>query len=388
MRSRPIYLDYQASTPLAPEVAEAMAPWWGSTFGNPHSVTHTFGWNAREAVAAATAQAALALNADDEEIVFVSGATESCNLALRGCRNRNDPGRGKLVSVATEHPAVLDTLRALERDGRRVEIVPVGRDGLVDVRELAQAVDDETLVVSVMLANNEIGVLQPLPDIAEACRRAGAFLHTDATQGVGRVPVDVDALGVDLLSLSGHKIYGPMGIGALFVRDRSDLELQPLLAGGGQQRGVRPGTVPVPLAVGLGEALRVARMRLDGDSEHLRRLGELLLAALRRLVPELQVCGHEQRRVPGSLSVRVDGVLADAVIARCRGELAISTGSACSSGSATPSHVLTALGLDRPSALGGVRVSLGRPTTEAEVRDAAEVLSRAFLAAGAREPQG
>ena len=383
MRSRPIYLDYQASTPLAPEVAEAMSPWWGPAFGNPHSVTHTFGWDARDAVAAAMAQAALALNADDEEIVFVSGATESCNLALRGCRNRNDPGRGKLVSVATEHPAVLDSLRALEREGRCVAVVPVGPDGLVDVREVAEAVDDETLVVSVMLANNEIGVVQPLRDIAEVCRQAGAFLHTDATQGVGRIPVDVDALGVDLLSLSGHKIYGPMGIGVLFVRDRSDLEVRPLLAGGGQQRGVRPGTVPVPLAVGIGEALRLSQARLNADSEHLQHLGDLLLATLRRQVPDLQVCGHERQRVPGSLSLRVDGVLADAVIAHCRGELAISTGSACSSGSGVPSHVLTALGLDRLSALGGVRVSLGRPTTEPDVRDAGELLSRAFLAAAA-----
>ena len=386
MRDRPIYLDYQATTPLAPEVAEAMAPWWGLVFGNPHSVTHSFGWDARDALTTATAQAALALNADDEEIVFVSGATESCNLALRGCQNPNDPGREKLVSVATEHPAVLDTLRALEREGRPVAIVPVGSDGLVDVQELAESIDDETLVVSAMLANNEIGVVQPVREIAEVCRRAGAFLHTDATQAIGRIPVDVDELGVDLLSLSGHKIYGPMGIGILFVRERPDLEVQALLTGGGQQRGVRPGTVPVPLAVGMGQALEIAHARLDRDSEHLRCLGNLLLDTLREQVPEVRICGHEQRRIPGSLSLRVDGALADAVITRCRRELAMSTGSACSSGSGVPSHVLTALGLDRASALGVVRVSVGRPTTETDAGDAAEVLARAFLAEAGQQP--
>ena len=387
MRARPIYLDYQATTPLAPEVAEAMAPWWGPAFGNPHSVTHGFGWDARDAVATAAAQAASALNADDEEIVFVSGATESCNLALRGCQNPRDPSRNKVVSVATEHPAVLDTLRAIEREGRPAAIVPVGSDGLVDVQELAESVDDETLVVSAMLANNEIGVVQPVREISEVCRRAGAFLHTDATQAVGRIPVDVDELGVDLLSLSGHKIYGPMGIGILFVRERPDLEVQPLLAGGGQQRGVRPGTVPVPLAVGIGRALDIAHARLDSDSEHLRCLGNLLLENLREQVPNVRICGHERQRVPGSLSLRVDGALADAVITRCRRELAISTGSACSSGTGVPSHVLTALGLDRARALGVVRVSVGRPTTETDARDAAEVLGRAFLAEASQRCQ-
>lgn len=378
MLAAPVYLDYQATTPLDPRVADAMAPYWSTKFGNPHSDGHRFGWDARAAVTAARAEVAASIGADDEEIIFTSGATESCNLAIRGvaqAASGGDDQRTRIITVATEHPAVLQTVQWLGVHGFEAVVLPVDGQGLLDFAALDAVLDARTLLVSVMAVNNEIGAVQPLAEIAERCRRAGAFLHTDATQAVGRMQVDVEQLGVDLLSMSGHKVYGPNGIGALFVRARHDLRLEPLTTGGAQERGVRPGTVPVPLAVGLGAACRIAAREWRSDAPRIGALGERLLTCLRSACPALRLFGPRRERVAGSLNVGFPGLSAEEVIACVADRIAVSTGSACSSATAEPSKVLLALGLAPDVAASGVRISLGRFTTDDDVREACRVLS-------------
>ena len=378
MLSAPIYLDYQATTPLDPRVADAIAPYWNVKFGNPHSEGHRFGWDARAAMTAARAEVAALIGADDDEIVFTSGATESCNLAIRGVAQAaasDHNRRRKIITVATEHPAVLETVQWLAAQGFETVILPVDKEGLLDLGALECALDEGPLLVSVMAVNNEIGTVQPLAEIAELCAKAGAFLHTDATQAVGRMQVDVDELGVDLLSMSGHKVYGPKGIGALFVRARQDLRLEPMTTGGAQERGLRPGTVPTPLAVGLGAACRVAAQDWRSDAARMRDLTDRLLTCLRAACPRLNLFGPVRERIPGSLNVGFPGLSADEVIAAVADRIAISTGSACSSATAEPSKVLLALGLDPDVAATGVRISLGRFTTDNGVREACRVLT-------------
>ena len=372
-----IYLDYQATTPLDPRVADAMAPYWNVKFGNPHSEGHHFGWDARAAVTAARAEVAALIGADDDEIVFTSGATESCNLAIRGVAQAaasDHNRRRKIITVATEHPAVLETVQWLAAHCFETVILPVDGEGLLDLGALHCALDARTLLVSVMAVNNEIGAIQPLAEIAKLCRNAGAFLHTDATQAAGRMQVNVDELGVDLLTLSGHKVYGPKGIGALFVRARQDLRLEPLTTGGAQERGLRPGTVPAPLAVGLGAACRIAAQDWRSDAARMRDLTKRLLACLRGAIPRLSLFGPVRERIPGSLNVGFPGLSADEVIAAVADRVAISTGSACSSATAEPSKVLLALGLDPDVSATGVRISLGRFTTDNDVREACRVM--------------
>lgn len=374
MSAAPVYLDYQATTPLDPRVADEMAPFWGTKFGNPHSQGHRYGWDARDAVTAARADVAALIGADDDEIVFTSGATESCNLAIRGvARAAAGDRRRKIITVATEHPAVLETVQWLgAHDDFEAVILPVDGRGLLDPTVLRTALDAETLLVSVMAANNEIGAVQPLAEIADLCHAAGAVLHTDATQAIGRMRVDVDELGVDLLSMSGHKVYGPNGIGALFVRSRHDLRLEPVTTGGAQERGLRPGTVPTPLVVGFGAACRIAAQQLRSDVARVSDLTTRLLTCLRRACPGVQLFGPVRERIPGSLNVGFPGVSAEEVIAGVSDRIAISTGSACSSATAAPSRVLLALGLDPEAAATGIRISLGRFTTEDDVRKACE----------------
>ena len=266
----PIYLDYQATTPTDPRVVEAMAPHWTRDFGNPHSEGHPFGWKARQAVETARAQVANFINAYDDEIVFTSGATESCNLALRGIApTRARTQRNRIITLSTEHPAVLETARSLAQQGYDVEVLPVLPDGTLNLDTLATALTQETLLVSIMLANNEIGVIQPIERVSTMCHGAGALVHTDATQAAGRIKVDVEELGVDLLSISGHKIYGPNGVGALYIRNKEDLEVEPIMTGGHQEKGIRPGTMPVPLVVGMGEACRIANSGLEKEASRL-----------------------------------------------------------------------------------------------------------------------
>ena len=378
MSAAPVYLDYQATTPLDPRVADEMAPYWSTKFGNPHSHRHRYGWDARDAVTAARADVAALIGADDDEVVFTSGATESCNLAIRGVARAAAGGRDrrkKIITVATEHPAVLETVQWLGSRGFEAVILPVDGRGLLDPSVLRTALDAETLLVSVMAANNEIGAVQPLAEIADLCHTVGAVLHTDATQAIGRMRVDVDELGVDLLSMSGHKVYGPNGVGALFVRSRHDLRLEPVTTGGAQERGLRPGTVPTPLVVGFGAACRIAAQQLRSDVARVSDLTARLLTCLRRACPGVQLFGPVRERIPGSLNVGFPGVSAEEVIAGVSDRIAISTGSACSSATAAPSRVLLALGLDPEVAAAGFRISLGRFTTEDDVREACEALT-------------
>ncbi len=378
MPTLPVYMDYQATTPLDRRVHRAMTPYWSERFGNPHSEGHPFGWEARRAVEHARGQVADLIGADDEEVVFVSGATESCNLAIRGVAEAVAGGRRQIITVATEHPAVLRTVQALGGNGFDVEVLPVMGNGLLDVSLLEATLSDHTLLVSVMLVNNEIGVVQPIREVAAACRSAGAILHTDATQALNRMEVDVDALGVDMLSLSAHKAYGPNGIGALYVRKRPGLALSPLLTGGSQERGLRPGTLATPLIVGLGEACEIAARDWLQDARMTRCLMDGLRDRLINDVPQLRVFGDLEQRVPGSLCIGVPGLLAEQVVQAVSADLAISTGSACATGSPEPSHVLLALGVGAEVAASGVRVSMGRFTDGEEVEVAVRSLRCAF----------
>lgn len=372
---KPIYLDYQATTPVDPRVLSAMQPYWMENFGNPHSEGHSFGWEARNAVESARSWVADFIGADDDEIVFVSGATESCNIALRGAVMGAGEERRQVITLATEHSAVLETAHSLGDD---TITLPVRGDGLLDLHDLESALNERTLLVSVMLVNNEIGVIQPLREISALCRRVGAVVHTDATQAAGRINIDVDELGVDLLSLSGHKTYGPNGVGALYVRNRPGLRIEPLLTGGSQERGIRPGTVPVPLVVGLGKACALANHQLERDAQRISNLGRRLLAELKNDFPNLRTFGSMERRAPGSLSIGFPGVPGERLVEAVSGKIAISTGAACATGSPEPSHVLLALGLEPEVAATGVRISLGRFTTDDEIDVGSDVLRRAL----------
>lgn len=374
MDSQQAYLDYQATTPLDPLVREAMLPYLGAHFGNPHSINHSFGWKAAGAVRTARGQVAELIGAGDQEIVFTSGATESCNLAIRGAVKASGSYRNKIITVATEHPAVLETVLDLGRTDHEVIVLPVDQDGVLDLADLERVLDDRTVLVSVMAANNEIGILHPLREIAELCRTQGALLHTDATQASGRIEIDVDTWDVDLLSLSAHKVYGPKGVGALYVR--TSVPIEPIATGGGQENGLRPGTVPAPLTVGLGTACQLACERWQEDAIRMSRLALHLRESVQRDCPDVRFFGDLHNRLPGSLCMGFPGITADEVIEIVSDDIAISTGSACSSGTAEPSRVLVALGLDPETASTGIRVSLGRFTTDEEIDIAAGALAK------------
>ena len=373
MNPRPAYLDNQATTPIDPRVRDVMLPFFDNQFGNPHSTDHAYGWETSDAVRIARAHVAQFVGADDDEIVFTSGATESCNLALRGVAKASDRSRNKIITLATEHPAVLETVQELGRTGFEAIILPVASDGLLDLADLKRALDDRTLLVSIMAANNEIGVLQPLADIASLCHSAGALLHTDATQAAGRIGIDVDAWNVDLLSLSAHKVYGPNGIGSLFAR--SGVRLDSIVTGGGQERGLRPGTIPVPLAAGFGEACRIALEQWEKDARRMSELTLRLKTGLQDTCSNVRFFGHLQQRLPGNLSIGFPGVPANDIIAKVSDRIAISTGSACASGTAEASKVLLALNLEPNIAATGVRLSLGRFTREDEIDTALAAFS-------------
>ncbi|HEU4892847.1 MAG TPA: IscS subfamily cysteine desulfurase [Vicinamibacterales bacterium] len=370
--ARPVYLDYHATTPVDSKVLDAMLPYFTQQFGNAASKQHAFGWEAQEAVERARRQVATLLNASANEIVFTSGASESNNLAIKGVACAlHDRGR-HVITVSTEHKSVLDSCSRLERAGWTVSRVPVDGDGFIDLDALRQALTDGTTLVSVMAANNEIGVLQPLAEIAAIVHERGALLHTDAAQAVGKVPVDVATLGVDLLSLTAHKCYGPKGTGALYVRrQRPKVPIECQIDGGGHENGLRSGTLNVPGIVGLGACAEVAGSVLPDESRRLAGLRDRLLTGLRSGLDGMRVNGSLARRLPHNLHVSFEGIEGEALL-MALGDLAVSTGSACSSGSQAPSHVLQAIGAVGPGAGASIRFGLGRWTTDAEIDFAIE----------------
>lgn len=368
----PVYLDYAATTPVDKRVAEKMIPYLTETFGNPASNSHSFGWEAEEAVEKARADIAALINADSKEIVFTSGATESDNLAIKGAANFYKTKGKHLITVKTEHKAVLDTMRELERQGFEVTYLGVQENGLIDLEELKAAIRDDTILVSVMWANNEIGVVQDIPAIGEICRERKIVFHVDAAQACGKVPVDVEAAKIDLLSMSAHKVYGPKGIGALYVRRKPRVRLEAQMHGGGHERGFRSGTLPTHQIVGMGEAFRIAKEELAQDTAHYLKLRDIFLKGIEG-IEEVYINGDLGHRAPNNLNVSFNFVEGESLIMAVK-ELAVSSGSACTSASLEPSYVLRALGRNDELAHSSLRITFGRMTTEEEVQFAAELI--------------
>jgi len=362
---KPIYLDYSATTPVDPRVAAKMIPYLTEHFGNPASRSHSFGWETEHAVEEARAEVAKLVNCDPKEIVWTSGATESINLALKGAAHfYKDKGK-HLVTVRTEHKATLDTMRELERDGFDVTYLDVEPDGLLDLEKLSAALRPDTILVSVMYVNNEIGVIQDIPAIGELCRGRGVIFHVDAAQATGKLPVDLAQLKVDLMSFSAHKTYGPKGVGALFVRRKPRVRIEAQMHGGGHERGMRSGTLPTHQIVGMGEAFRLARLEMATDNERIRMLRDKLLKGLSE-IEELYINGDMEHRVPHNLNASFNYVEGESLIMAIK-DVAVSSGSACTSASLEPSYVLRALGRSDELAHSSIRFTVGRFTTEEEI---------------------
>lgn len=383
--NRLVYLDNQATTPCDPRVVSAMLPWFTEQPGNPHSVEHAAGLLAEAAVEDARADVAELIGAEPREVVFTSGATEANNLAIKGAAffaaRHGDPPR-RIVTVATEHKCVLESVADLASEGFEPVTLPVGQDGLLDPEVLRAAVATPTFLVSVMAVNNETGVIQDVAALARIAHAAGALFHCDAAQAAGKIPLDVHETGIDLLSLSAHKLYGPKGVGALYVRRRPRVRLQALLSGGGQERGVRSGTLPTPLIVGLGTACRFAAVEMIEEAAAIAALRDRLLSALRAGLPGLVLNGHATARLPGNLNLTFPGATAQALM-RGAPDLCVSTGSACSSATVEPSYVLRAMGLGTEPASRTLRIGIGRFTSAADVDFAAASLIAAHRAAEA-----
>ena len=363
----PIYMDYQATTPTDERVVEAMLPYFTEKFGNPHSRSHPFGWAAEEAVENARGRIAGLIGASHKEVIFTSGATESNNLAIKGVARFYKDRRNEIVTVLTEHKCVLDACRHLEQeDGFKVTYLPVQPNGIVDLARLREAVTDRTAVVSIMAVNNEIGVIQPLAEIGSICREAGAYFHTDAAQAVGKIPLDVNAMNIDLMSISAHKLYGPKGIGALYVRRKPRVRLQAMINGGGQERGMRSGSLSTPLCVGFGEACAIATREMGADAERIRMLSDRLYDGITSQLSDVFLNGDREQRYPGNLNLSFAYVEGESLMMGMR-DIAVSSGSACTSASLEPSYVLRALGVEVEMAHTSIRMGIGRPTSEAEI---------------------
>ncbi|MEO5378738.1 MAG: IscS subfamily cysteine desulfurase [Magnetococcus sp. DMHC-6] len=363
----PIYMDYQATTPVDPRVMELMTPWFSTKYGNPSSRSHPFGWEADQAVENARAQVAALIGADPREIVFTSGATESNNLAIQGIARFYKERGNHIITAVTEHKAVLDTCRYLEsEEGFQVTWLPVDSKGRLDLAQLEAAITEQTILVSIMAANNEIGVIQPIREIGALCRRRNVFFHCDAAQGVGKIPMDVEEMNIDLLSISGHKIYGPKGIGALYVRRKPRVRLKPVLFGGGHERGMRSGTLPTPLLVGFGAACAIAKEEMVAENQRILALRQRMTHGLLNRLTHVEINGDLEHRLAGNLNISFAYVEGESMMMAIK-DVAVSSGSACTSASLEPSYVLRALGVNEEMAHTSIRFGLGRFTTEEEV---------------------
>jgi cysteine desulfurase len=372
---KPIYFDYQATTPMDPRVLDAMIPYFTEKFGNPHSRSHSYGWEAEEAVESAREEVAKLINADSRSVVFTSGATESNNLAIRGVAKFYKDKKKHIITCVTEHKCVLDTCRHLEQEGFKVTYLPVKPNGLLDLDLLKNTITEDTVLVSIMAVNNEIGVIQPIAEIGKICRERGVFFHTDAAQAFGKMPLDVIAMHIDLMSISGHKIYGPKGVGALFVGRSPRVRLEAMINGGGQERGMRSGTLPTPIIVGLGEAAKIAGREMEFESARLKKLSDKFTKILLE-IPHTYLNGDINERIPGNANISFSCIEGESMIGAIK-DIAVSSGSACTSASLEPSYVLRALGVDEELAHTSIRFGFGRFTTEKEIDYAIECIKKA-----------
>jgi cysteine desulfurase len=370
----PLYMDNHATTPLDPRVLDAMMPYFTKVFGNAASRNHSFGWEAEAAVEKAREQIAKLIGATAKEIIFTSGATESNNLAIKGVAEMYKERGNHIITQATEHKAVLDTCKRLEKSGYRVTYLPVKADGLIDIEDLKRAMDDKTILVSIMFANNEIGVIQPVAEIGKLCHEKNIIFHTDAVQAVGKIPVDVQAMNIDLLSLSAHKIYGPKGVGALYVRRRNPrVQLTEQINGGGHERGMRSGTLNVPGIVGLGKACEICGEEMEAETKRLTELRDYMKAKFENALDYVHVNGNMEHHLPGNLNMSFVYVEGESLLMGIN-DIAVSSGSACTSATLEPSYVLKALGLGDDVAHSSIRLGLGRYNTKAEVDYVADKL--------------
>jgi len=362
---KPLYLDAQSTTPMDPRVLDAMLPYQVSYYGNPHSRTHEYGWESEKAMEVARGQVAELIGADPKEIIFTSGATESNNISVKGVGRFYKSKKKHVITTQTEHKCVLDSCRILESEGVDVTYLPVQSSGMVDLEQLEAAIRPDTSLVSVMTVNNEIGVIQPVEEIGRLCRSKKIFFHTDAAQAVGKIPLDVNKMNIDLMSISGHKVYGPKGVGALYVRRRPRVRVEPIQNGGGQERGLRSGTVPTPLVVGLGAACELAQQEMLYDHQHICRLSDLLIKGITEELPNVVRNGGENV-YPGCVNLSFHCVEGESLLMALK-DVALSSGSACTSASLEPSYVLRALGAEEDMAHSSIRFGIGRFTSEEEV---------------------
>jgi len=387
MKTNPIYLDHHATTPLDPHVWEAMKPYFQNHFGNPASRDHCFGWEAEKGVEQARETIAQAINADPEEILFTSGATESDNLAIKGVAEMYAEKGKHIITAQTEHRAVLDSAQSLEKKGFQITTLPVDRYGQVLLQDVIQAVSSETILISIMAANNEVGTLNPIGEIGKFAQERGIFFHTDAAQAVGKIGIDVKARNIDLMSFSAHKMYGPKGIGALYVRRKNRrVRLVPLIDGGGHERGYRSGTLNVPAIVGFAKALEISLQSMEKENQRLKSLRDRLERSLMQEIEEVQLNGHPTERLSGNLNLSFSYIESEALIKGLSQEIAVSMGSACASAKPEPSYVLKAMGCDAERIHNSIRFGLGRFTTEAEIDRTIQTVSKIVLQLRAQSP--
>ncbi|KAI3985689.1 hypothetical protein MKX01_030603 [Papaver californicum] len=372
---RPLYLDIQATSPVDPRVLDSMLPFYISRYGNPHSRTHLYGWESDQAVEIARSQVASLIKASPKEIVFTSGATESNNISVKGLMHFYKDKKRHVITTQTEHKCVLDSCRHLQQEGFEITYLPVRNDGIIDLQGLKSAIRPETGLVSVMAVNNEIGVIQPMEEIGKICKDFNVAFHTDAAQALGKIPIDVEKWNVSLMSLSGHKVYGPKGVGALYMRRRPRVRVEAQMNGGGQERGIRSGTVPTPLVVGMGAACELAMKEMEYDEKRISGLQERLLIGIRSKIDGVVVNGSTENRYAGNLNLSFAYVEGESLLMGLK-EVAVSSGSACTSASLEPSYVLRALGVEEDMAHTSIRFGIGRFTTEEEIDRAVELTVR------------